>query len=120
MSHILIIDDSPPIAQLMREMASLIGHTADTAYGGHDGLEKMRQTMPDLVLLDLMMPDMNGWQVHEEIRKFSMVPVIFITASDTPANRTRAAAMGEMLLSKEVTLTSLRQCIEQAIHATPS
>ena len=116
MSHILIIDDSPPIAQLMREMMSLIGHAGETANSGREGLERMHQQMPDLVLLDLMMPEMNGWEVYDEIRRFSRVPVIFITANDTPANRTRAAALGELLLSKEVTLTSLRQHIEQAIQ----
>ena len=116
MSYILVIDDSPPIAQLMREMMSLIGYQAETAHSGVEGLERMHQQMPQLVLLDLMMPEMNGWEVYEEIRRFSAVPVIFITASDTPANRMKAANLGETLISKEVTLTSLRQHIQQAIQ----
>lgn len=117
MSKILIIDDSPPIITLIQEMVTLIGHTADTALGGYEGLERLRQTDPDLVLLDLMMPDLNGWEVYDEARTFSTVPIIFITASDTANNRKKAAALGAPLLSKEVNLIQLKKHIEETINA---
>lgn len=116
MSNILIIDDSPPIAQLIQEMVGLIGHTAETAENGREGLAKVKQLSPDLILLDIMMPDMNGWMVYDELRKFSRVPVIFITASDTATNRNRAAELGELLLSKEVTLMSLKKHIDEVLQ----
>ncbi len=115
MSKILIIDDSPPIVNLIKEMVTLIGHTVDTALSGPEGIDKLRQSDHELILLDIMMPEMNGWQVHEEVRRFTTIPVIFITASDTATNRKRAADLGELLLSKEVSLVELKQHIEDVI-----
>ncbi|MCB0036004.1 MAG: response regulator [Anaerolineales bacterium] len=116
MSKILIIDDSPPIVTLIKEMVTLIGHTVDTALSGPEGIDKLRQSDHELILLDIMMPEMNGWQVHEEVRRFTTIPVIFITASDTATNRKRAADLGELLLSKEVSLVELKQHIEDVIN----
>lgn len=116
MSKILIIDDSPPIVNLIKEMVTLIGHTVDTALSGPEGIDKLRQSDHELILLDIMMPEMNGWQVHEEVRRFTTIPVIFITASDTATNRKRAADLGELLLSKEVSLVELKQHIEDVIN----
>lgn len=116
MSKILIIDDSPPIVNLIKEMVTLIGHTVDTALSGPEGIDKLRQSDHELILLDIMMPEMNGWQVHEEVRRFSTIPVIFITASDTATNRKRATELGELLLSKEVSLVELKQHIEDVIN----
>lgn len=115
MSNILIVDDSPPIALLLQEMLGLIGHTAEVAHGGKDALSALKNGQPDLVLLDLMMPDLNGWQVYHELRRFTNVPVIFITASDTSANRNRAEALGEQLVSKEVTIMDLKMYIADAV-----
>lgn len=119
MSKILIIDDSPPIITLIQEMVTLIGHSADTALGGYEGLERLRETDPDLVLLDLMMPDLNGWQVYDEARTFSTVPIIFITASDTASNRQKAAELGATLLSKEINIMQLKKQIEETISTHP-
>lgn len=116
MSKILIIDDSPPIVNLIKEMVTLLGHTALTALSGREGIDKLSEFEAELILLDLMMPEMNGWQVREEVRTFSRIPIIFITASDTAGNRKKAADLGELLLSKEISLLELKTHIEDAIN----
>ncbi len=75
----------------------------------------MQSATPDLILLDIMMPTMNGWSFYDEVRAFSETPVLFITASDTAENRNKAAQRGETLLRKEVTIQTLRAEIEQAL-----
>ncbi len=79
---IVYVEDAPEMIQLVslileREGASLVG-----ALGGREGLETVRRVKPDLVLLDLMMPDMNGWEVYRHIRDdeaLRHIPVIVIT-----------------------------------------
>jgi two-component system, OmpR family, response regulator TrcR len=116
MVTVLVIDDSAPIALMLREMLELLGHRTLIAENGEEGLSLMRGASPDLILLDIMMPLMNGWTFYEEVRQFSTIPVLFITASDTAENRAKAARLGETLLRKEVTIQDLRREIEQALQ----
>ncbi len=81
--RILCIDDEPG----MIELISLILRSEDVevvgAYGGLEGLTKLRQERPDVVLLDIMMPEMDGWEVYKEIRAdddLKTLPVIIVTA----------------------------------------
>ena len=68
---------------LIRLILGRRGFDVIGAAGGKDGLEKVRQQPPDLILLDLMMPDMDGWEVYQQIKadeKFRDIPVIVVTA----------------------------------------
>jgi DNA-binding response OmpR family regulator len=81
--RILCIEDEPEMIELMRLILSRKGYNVTGASGGQDGLEKMRREMPDLVLLDLMMPDMGGWEVYQQMKadeNLKEVPVIIVTA----------------------------------------
>lgn len=115
MATILVIDDSPPIALMLREMLELLGHRTLIADNGTEGLRLMQAASPDLILLDIMMPAMNGWTFYDQVREFSQTPVLFITASDTAENRARAESLGETLLRKEVTIQQLRLEIEKVL-----
>jgi DNA-binding response OmpR family regulator len=80
---ILCIEDEPEMIDLIRLILGRRGFEVVGAEGGKEGLEKVRQEQPDLVLLDLMMPDMDGWEVYQQMKaddKTKDIPVIVVTA----------------------------------------
>jgi DNA-binding response OmpR family regulator len=81
--HILCIEDEPEMIDLIRLILGRRGFDVIGAAGGKEGLEKVRKEPPDLILLDLMMPDMDGWEVYQQIKadeKTKDIPVIVVTA----------------------------------------
>jgi len=81
--YILCIEDEPEMIDLIRLILGRRGFEVVGAEGGKEGLEKMHQEQPDLVLLDLMMPDMDGWEVYQQMKadeKTKDIPVIVVTA----------------------------------------
>ncbi|MBT3189272.1 MAG: response regulator [Anaerolineae bacterium] len=81
--NILCIEDEPEMIDLIRLILNRHGFNVQGADGGREGLEKVRKNLPDLILLDLMMPDIDGWEVYQQIKadeKTSHIPVIIVTA----------------------------------------
>ena len=79
-SRILIVDDEHNICELLSLYLRKDGYQTECAYDGADAIEKFKHFAPDLILLDIMLPEMDGWQVCREIRKLSNVPIIMISA----------------------------------------
>jgi two-component system alkaline phosphatase synthesis response regulator PhoP len=80
MSRILVVDDDPAIVKLVRAYLEQAGYQVLVAYDGNKALHIARHDKPDLVILDLMLPEMDGWDVCRALRKESDVPVIMLTA----------------------------------------
>jgi DNA-binding response OmpR family regulator len=81
--HILCIEDEPEMIDLIRLILGRRGFEVHGAGGGLEGLKMVRETHPDLVLLDLMMPDMDGWEVYQQMKADEStrnIPVIVVTA----------------------------------------
>lgn len=81
--RILCIEDHPEMIELIRLILARRGYEVEGAVGGREGLQAMAANRPDLVLLDLMMPDMEGWEVYRQIKankEIANVPVIVVTA----------------------------------------
>ena len=81
--YILYIEDERPVIDLVREALSLAGYKVVGATSGRQGLALMRERRPDLILLDLMMPDINGWDVYREMKtdeNLTDIPVIVVSA----------------------------------------
>ena len=81
--NILCIEDEPEMIDLIRLILNRHGFDVQGADGGKEGLEKVKKNPPDLVLLDLMMPDIDGWEVYQQIKadeKTRHIPVIVVTA----------------------------------------
>ena len=77
------IEDEAEMIELVRLILGRRGYTVIGATGGHEGMDLVRKELPDLVLLDLMMPDMDGWDVYHQIKSDELtrnIPVIVITA----------------------------------------
>lgn len=81
--YILYIEDERPVIDLVREALKMAGYKVVGATSGRQGLSLMREQKPDLLLLDLMMPDINGWDVYREMKKdedLDDIPVIVVSA----------------------------------------
>jgi two-component system OmpR family response regulator len=82
-SRILVVDDEPAVAEVLLDFLAEAGYTVDVALTGRDALTLIERTPPDVVLLDIRMPDMDGVEVLRRIRAaHPALPVIMITASD--------------------------------------
>ena len=79
-TKILVVDDDLNICEMLRLYLKKDGYDVSSASDGEEGIEKFREFMPDLVLLDIMLPTRDGWSVCREIRETSDTPVIMITA----------------------------------------
>jgi two-component system response regulator MprA len=87
MARILIVDDEPDIADFLRRGLAMKGYTVDVASDGQSGLDLARDLNPDLVILDLMLPDIDGVEVCRRIRAAVPVPIIMVTARDAVPDR---------------------------------
>ncbi|HET7143386.1 MAG TPA: response regulator, partial [Anaerolineales bacterium] len=83
LKHIVCIEDEPEMIDLIRLILSRRGFEVHGAPGGKEGLKLIRELLPDLVLLDLMMPEMDGWEVYQQLKAEDStrnIPVIVVTA----------------------------------------
>lgn len=94
-AKILVVDDDEKITSLLRRSLTFEGYDVLTAQDGRAGLQTMLETEPDLVVLDVMMPNLDGWEVCERIRKSgSKVPILMLTAKDEVKDRVKGLDLG--------------------------
>lgn len=91
---VLVIDDDKTLLRLLQEALSKAGYQVILTSNGIDGLQEMYARQPDLVLLDVMMPRMDGWETLSRIRQISRVPVIMLTAKDGEQEKVRGFSLG--------------------------
>lgn len=87
--RLLVIEDE---VRLLRNLAKALreeGYAVDTAADGEEGLYKAQNNAYDAVVLDVMLPKLDGWQILERLRKTQTTPILMLTARDTPADRVR-------------------------------
>ena len=85
--HILIVDDDPAIVSFVRRGLAYEGYTVNTAGDGAEALAKAREREPDLVILDVMMPGIDGIEVSQRLRQGSDVPILMLSAKGTVADK---------------------------------
>ena len=81
---VLTIDDDTAITELLAMLLSTHGYDVLTANTGDAGIEIIKEKKPNIVVLDLMMPGVDGWQVCKRVREFSNVPIVVLSALDDP------------------------------------
>ena len=91
---ILIVDDEETTVQLISILLERRNYKPIKAYSAEEGLRLAYRHQPDLVLLDIMMPDMDGWEVCKRLREMSDVPIIFLTARDETTDIVKGLEMG--------------------------
>ena len=120
MAEILIVDDERVLRDGLKALLAGEGFAVRTARDGEDALKKLSEKSSDLVLLDVMMPKMNGFKACEEIRKMRpTLPVIFLTAKDSEADQVRGIGLGaDDYISKDagepVLLARINRALERA------
>jgi len=92
--RILIVEDEPGLAESVRYALESEGFEVTVATTGMNGLDSARRSAPDLVLLDLMLPEMSGLDVCRQIRSASDVPIIMLTAKDSEADKVSGLELG--------------------------
>ncbi len=93
-NKILIVDDESNIVELIRLYLEKEGFATVSAKDGKEALEKFRQESPDLIILDIMIPEPDGWQVCREIRRSSNVPIIMLTAKSETFDKVLGLELG--------------------------
>ncbi len=93
-ARILVIDDDADIRGLVADLLGRAGLSVEQAGDGRSGLRALHKTPPDLVVLDVSMPDLDGWQTLERIRDLSEVPVLMLTARGDELERVRGLQAG--------------------------
>ena len=91
--HVLVVDDYAENVELLKELLTASGYEVTTAYDGEEALKKVDRRKPDLILLDIMMPKMDGYQVCEALRnkeETKEIPIIFVTAKTEVKDWTHA------------------------------
>jgi two-component system alkaline phosphatase synthesis response regulator PhoP len=122
--RILIVDDDPDLVETVSMMLEARGYAPFPAYGGKEGLEKARGERPDLIVLDVMMPDKDGYAVCNELKKdptFNDIPIILLTAIGDHITTTTYTlsggkeTMADDFFQKPVDIQSLVNRIEQLL-----
>ena len=91
---ILVVDDEPRIVEVVSMNLELEGYRVFGAANGYEALKKLAQELPDLVILDLMMPEMDGFETLREIRQVSTIPVIMLTVKGDEIDRIKGLELG--------------------------
>ena len=92
--RILVVDDEPDLVHAVRLYLEMEGYLVFAASNGYEAMEKVREKLPDLVVLDVMMPEMDGFETLERIRDVHNVPVIMLTVRGEEADKVRGLQLG--------------------------
>ena len=87
MKKILVVDDEKPISDIVKFNLAKEGYEVFSAYDGEEALQKVEEIHPDLILLDLMLPKIDGLEVAKEVRKNYDMPIIMVTAKDSEIDK---------------------------------
>ena len=123
--HILCIEDDPEMIDMIRLILKRREYTVEGADGGKAGLQAVRESHPDLVLLDLMMPDMDGWDVYQQIKADPAtreIPVIIVTARAQNIDRVMGLQIAKVddYIVKPFSPRQLLESVERVLRAGTS
>ena len=119
MANILIIDDSPTDVRVFSTMLERAGHRVDSVNNAEDGIERVRSTRPDLVIMDVIMPGMNGFQATRTLTRdpaTAHVPIVIITTKSMETDRVWGMRQGaKAFITKPVIEKDLLTCINELL-----
>jgi two-component system KDP operon response regulator KdpE len=115
--HILLIEDDEALSRMMRLQLEHAGYQVTACQTGTSGLEAARESEPDVVLLDVLLPDMDGWVVCEELKKTTDAPIIFSTALGSERDVIRGLELGaDDYMIKPFSYKELLARVKAALH----
>lgn len=117
---ILVVDDDEFNIKLLNKMLTIEGHAVRTATSGEEALASVAEQLPDLILLDIMMPGMNGFEVARQLKADSRarsIPIIMVTALEDNESRLKALETGaEDVLTKPVNRAELQMRVKSLLN----
>lgn len=118
---ILVIDDSPEITRLLRNVLLQAGYQVVIHNDPEAALPLVKEERPDLVLLDICMPHLDGWEVCRRIREVSSVPILMLTVLSESPNVERSLRAGaDAYMTKPFSLSALLECVRSLLRKEPS
>ncbi|MFN0118694.1 MAG: response regulator [Elusimicrobiota bacterium] len=120
MAKILVVDDEKDVVELLKFLLEKDGYQVITAYNGREGLDLARAELPNLILLDVMMPEMDGYTVQTQLLaspKTKDIPIIILTAKGQLRDVFAMSANVKALLEKPFDPKTLRQKISESLQA---
>ena len=119
MARILIVDDSPSQLMGIRRIVEKLGHEAITAEDGAAGVEAAKRELPDLILMDVVMPNLNGFQATRNISKdpaTAHIPIVLVTTKDQETDRVWGLRQGaKAYLTKPVNEAALVKLVKELL-----
>jgi len=119
MARVLIVDDSPTETQKMKSILTKNGHDVIEAGGGQEGVDKAKAELPDVVLMDIVMPGVNGFQATRQIKQndsTSHIPVIIVTTKNQDTDRIWSQRQGAVgYLVKPIDEKQLLKTIKEVL-----
>lgn len=116
---ILVIDDDTTLLSLLQQSLEKASYDVITAANGLTGLQKMYEERPDLIVLDVMMPRMDGWETARRIREMSPVPIIMLTAKDEEGDKIKGFEHGvDDYVTKPFSFAELTARVGAVLHRT--
>jgi len=116
---IMVVDDEPDILFTVGEMLKSNGYEVIKAVNGKDCLNKLNEVIPDLVLLDIMMPEINGWDVAAKIKenpKWSSIPIVFLTVKGDTMSIGMGGIVAEDYITKPFDIVDLKNRVERVLN----
>src|SRR5512140_3826464 len=117
-ARLLITEDDVDISNMLKIYFSGLGYDVDTAMRGSEALEKTRQVLPHLIVLDIMLPDIDGYEVCRTLRtntRTSHIPVIFLTQKDERSDRLQGLELGaDNYITKPFDIEELKYYVQNA------
>jgi two-component system, OmpR family, KDP operon response regulator KdpE len=118
---VLVVEDEPEFAALLELWIGQAGYRTVAASTGPEGLGRFYDERPDLVVLDVALPGLDGWQLVERIREFSRVPIVLVTARSSEADKIRGLKLGaDDYITKPLSFAELVARIEAALRRAAS
>ncbi len=119
MPELLLVDDDESLTELLGSFLSNLGYVVQVVKNGKDGLRAIFSHPPDLVVLDVTMPEKDGWQTLEQIREVSSVPVIMLTARDEERDVLRGFSLGaDDYVTKPFSFAQLAARVQAVLNRT--
>jgi CheY-like chemotaxis protein len=118
--HILVVEDNLDNYELVRTILDLAGYDTFLAVNGRDGVNAARKQKPDLILMDMALPEMDGWDATKQVRadpETEHIPIVALTVHTLPRERKRALDAGiDAYLSKPYDANQLIQLVERILE----
>lgn len=117
---ILLVDDEAGFAELLRDLLTMDGYIVELAHNGEEGLEKLKTYMPDVIISDIMMPKMNGFEMFKNVKvdpSISNIPFLFITGFSDSRMLQEARSIGVFgILTKPIDIEQIEKRLSELLR----